>query len=691
MQLIWCFGIAILSERPEVAGGVKNPSSNTATEWKSSSARKILGTPKQMRKCMELTSLTVINLLQEGSHVSERDTIEGVKIATRTMHLIDEDTKRDWSRASGLAKSAVSKVAEKILRPAISPDVQFACLCFYAAMAGDARLPEKILTRYDTLLLGLKERDSDPNTLRETLESSLTLYIPQMQESTLHQLLVKILEASGSSRPAELRNTGTLVKTLLNATTGPLPRLLASALCSTELQEPLQMFLRTDFESSLGRGDTCDTSTNHLKRNLYTNTISMLLASLLAAGAAQYDSAARIGLALLTKQRTLPPLNLQCSHPKPSRRPSISLFEQGCTPATGIQRQDWRDTLSSELERHSRYQTDSVIRLYAQISQNLEDRCNTAEEPLRQEQAKVKELTSVNAQLKRQVEDLETKVSDQETYLNVLEDEKYDLTAKMESLEADAKEAHQENNGLLVKLEELRGDFDRVNKEADESLRKAQEDLRAKEREFLSTMSAQEESLHSLDRHVGELSAQNEDFRNQVDALRAEKNSLDESYNTLQAEINALSRNLEDERDIRMRQAEETERLSAVQSNLEIQLATTKEKLEQSHNEFEDSEKKIAQLDATRSNLEGQLTRADQQLEAALSERLRERSELQAYIKEAEKALCDVEAKYANELDALKLKVRDAREQESVRAMMGLLCSERSNLERLLSNSTWPV
>jgi predicted nucleic acid-binding Zn-ribbon protein len=660
LLLLWCYGIIILAGVPEALLCQSDQSTNFAKQWKTTSARRLFETPKGLKKSIDLNFISVIWVMKEEVGVSDEDAIEGIKIATRAMRLVDESTKAKWLKSTDIARQSVAKLADKILRSGMNPCVRFAGLCFYATMTGGNDLPEELVTEYESLLLRLKELESDPEALRETLESSLPLYAPRVQESTIRQLLVKILESSTSSKhSSELRNTGILVGVLMNAATGSLSRLLPSALCSNEMQEHLHLFLSATIESS-EPVETCDSSLNLSRRDLYTNTISMLLTSLLAAGTTHYQSAPAIGVALINKQRKLAPFHKPCSHLKPSSPPTISFFEQGCTPASGIHRQDWRDSLGSELERQSYYQRDSVIRSVAQICQNLEDRCNSVEGPLRQEQAKVKELTLVVSQLRKQVADMETDAIDRQCISNGLEaeienanKENDDLAAKLEELEAETENANRGKDDLTAKLAELRATFDRANKEADESLLKAQEDLRTQEVVFRSTISAQEESLRSRDRQIGELDAQKEGLEDQLRALESEKVSLGELYSTLKAELDAAYQNLQIELENTTRQAGEIGQLNARQSDLEDRLANTKEKLEDTLDEQKEMAQKIDQLNDTRSSLENQLTSAKQQLEDTLNER----SELQVRVKESEQALRDMEIKHANQLDAVTLKV----------------------------------
>ena len=183
------------------------------------------------------------------------------------------------------------------------------------------------------------------------------------------------------------------------------------ALSSNELQEGIQRFLRVAPRGCFkeDKAQCCDTFTALQHRALVSVTVSMLLTSALTAQSTEPGLPSSLAIALISKQQQLTFITSQCSRmAATSVHPSVSLFEQECTPSTGPHLHDWRDRLKSELESQSFYQRDSVIRSVAQICQELESRCETVEEPLRHEQGRSKELSAQVSQLQEQVLSLET-------------------------------------------------------------------------------------------------------------------------------------------------------------------------------------------------------------------------------------------------------------------------------------------
>jgi predicted nucleic acid-binding Zn-ribbon protein len=665
MLLLWCFGIIIIAECPEDVSSGNGLAAEPTKQWTTASARRLF--EKQVLKTIDLTCLNVIWVTKEDVNVSENDVVEGIKIATRAMRFVDKSTRAKWLNGTDTARRCMAKLISKIQRPGIDPCVKFEALCFYATMAGAQGLREELVTEYLSLLLGLQNLESDPETLRDTLLNSLPLYARELSQSTIAQLLVNIFKSTTSSQhPSELQNTSILVDVLLDLGADSMSRELTMTLCSSELQEHFRDFLATPIET-LGATETCDTSLNLLRRDVYTRTVSMLLTALISAGTNCDQSASAIGIALIKKQQQLPFLNNQCSHPKPIPSSKISLFEQACTPATGVQRQDWRDAIGSELERQSHYQRASVIRSVAQICQNLEDRCHSVEAPLRQEQARVKELNSVIAELREKIADMEAEAMDRQYFFNsleaeiesgnkeraVLSKEKEALTATIEGLEAKTDDTNKEKDDLATRLEKLKADFDQANEEADEALFRLTENLKAKEAELRSTISAHEEALYSRDQEIGKFNARYEELEDELRRLQGEKSSLQGLYENLKNELSITEKDLQAERGNLAAKSEEMEQLTVRQSDLEERLATAEQRLESTIAQRDELTEQLSQFSSAQVTLEGRLATTNQKL----NEVLNERNELQAQVERSEQTVQDLEARRITELDAASSKV----------------------------------
>lgn len=126
MLLLWCFGIAILAEHPQDVGKKRNPTSSLArpTEWKTASGRKLFGSSSGLGKAINLTYLSVIWASKGDVGVSDTEAVEGIRIATRTMQLVDKDLRESWPNSTSITRNTSPKLLAKVMRRGIDPGVK---------------------------------------------------------------------------------------------------------------------------------------------------------------------------------------------------------------------------------------------------------------------------------------------------------------------------------------------------------------------------------------------------------------------------------------------------------------------------------------------------------------------------------------------------------------------------------------
>ncbi|KAF2790112.1 hypothetical protein K505DRAFT_327781 [Melanomma pulvis-pyrius CBS 109.77] len=592
MLLLWCIGVVVLAERPHYVEGIrsflsssettKTPNGSPERPWKTASGRKLFGSASDVNKTINLTYLSVM-WASKGDVVPDSEAIEGIRIATRTLAHVDQEMRIAWPNTNPRAKDAFLKLPTKILRKGIDIGVQFEALCFHAMVAGENNLPSHIVEQYEVNLANITSLYTDTESLRESLSVSLPLFAPQLREPAIQELLSKLLDISTRPTSSHLSTFLILVEELapVIAHCAPLRSKILLALSSNHLQESIQGFLCSQERGIQEVGSPYrDMVTPSLHRNLVSAIISMLLTSALTAEPSEPGLPRSLAIALICKQQKLTQVTTQPSlMTPPIAHPSVSLFEQGCTPSTGRHLEDWRDRLKSELESQSFYQRDSVIRSVARICQELENRCDTVEEPLHLEQSKSRELAAQIEQLQKEVLSLESKAVDRTFYID--------------GLDAEIASAENEKNSMLSSLKELRTQFDIANKEADEILHAAREDFMARELQYQSTIITHEEDLKALIKEKGQLadevqrresenvslrelheldinamSNENARLTDEVQRTEREKRSLSALHETLNAKLGDLELGIEAERLTVSQQADEINRLQAVTSQL---------------------------------------------------------------------------------------------------------------------------
>jgi predicted nucleic acid-binding Zn-ribbon protein len=391
----------------------------------------------------------------------------------------------------------------------------------------------------------------------------------------------------------------------------PFQNTMLSAASSQKLQDQIWKLIGIAPERGPG---TCCAYAMSLQQKHIKATIALLLNVALGAQSNALTFTHAIAAALIKKQGSLPNDAPQCSHTSPtSRSTRVSLFQQNGTPYTGQHLQDWRDRLSSELESQGHYQRDSIVRSVAQICQDLEARCDTVEEPLRQEKARSQELERQLAELNARVVSLEVEATDDRLHLEGLEDEKLNIS--------------DERDSLAAKLRELQKDAEEASRTADEMLHKAHKEFNAKEMEFRSTILTHEEDLRSQARQIEDQSETVCSLRSELQDVRDQHSILMEQHETLQDRLAETEQKLNGESDINRTRSKEIATLRERGIELELQLQGTE-----------------AELDTVMSRL------SDLQISH------------QELIHSSEEAYKDLETKYVNDMDEAAIKAEEVAE-----------------------------
>lgn len=363
---------------------------------------------------------------------------------------------------------------------------------------------------------------------------------------------------------------------------------LSLAMSSMEIRQDLQKLLGATVDPSCHalKESDCDGSVEDLRRKLKSATISMLLTLALTTTPTENGLSQTIAIALLSKQRQLAEIPSECNHHTSIAQPTaVSLFEQECTPATGLHQRGWRDCLNSELERQSYYQRDALMRSVTLICSGLESRCMNVEEPLRCEREKVKDLAAEAIELQEQVKKLET--------------EAFDRQMIMESREIDFDNVENERARLSSSLHDLKVEFDNAKRQANEILRAAKDDFFAKEAQLKSIILTHKESWDLCAQEVEDLNREKIQLEEELRKGRDEYESLADLHTALETRFDSIGQALETERVTTSTQAEEINRLKYTESDLHGRLKRAEEDLRATIAERNESQTRNEKLERT--------------------------------------------------------------------------------------------
>ena len=426
------------------------------------------------------------------------------------------------------------------------------------------------------------------------------------------------------------------------------------ALSSNDLQEPIRGFVGCKLPTGKnGKLQTCATSFSVMRHNLASAMVSMILASALTVQKEDVTLDHSLAMAFLEKQRQLSRIQVSCAHPPPlvTRSQSvISIFEQECTQP-GSHLQDWRERISSELERQNFYQRDTIIRAVSQICQDLENRCENVEEPLRLERQKVVELETTVTQLRGQIANLEASAMDQRLLVDGLEAERVQMESNLD-------QTAEENERLRETLEQLKLDLSHANRNAEETLQAANESFNAKEVELRTTISRQEITMHQNSEIIRDLNETVKTMRESIEKFESEVRDLVAEREALKSTLEKMESDAKSEREALRSTMEKME--NDARSEREVFRSTVK-KMEgeaASERELRDQlEEELARRKANEATLSENIQIKKEAVQD-LSDKLESLQLAHAnVVKESEATLQALEVRYENNMTVVSAKV----------------------------------
>jgi len=182
MLLLWCFGIVLLVEYPEGSGGSQGqrfnqtaPTLSVKKDWQTASGQKLFLGSASLYRTITLASLSVIWAIKGGVGVSDEEAIEGIRIASRVLRVIDEDVRENWPRSDTRAKSTFLKLVEKIERLEKNTTICFEAAAFHALIVGTKGLQQTVVAQYELCLTHVISSVTEIH-LEDSLSESLSLF-----------------------------------------------------------------------------------------------------------------------------------------------------------------------------------------------------------------------------------------------------------------------------------------------------------------------------------------------------------------------------------------------------------------------------------------------------------------------------------------------------------------------------------
>ncbi|KAL8939331.1 MAG: hypothetical protein Q9216_003424 [Gyalolechia sp. 2 TL-2023] len=412
-------------------------------------------TSKRATKTLDLVVLKVIYACSKSCTLSPAAILESLQLSNTIIEAIDVRDRQQWMTHN---RGKFRKLVEKIVLYDRESEMMSPFIC---TLAGDGPVPQELTLVYKAALCA----PFTSKLPRLVGEKALLL----LDELSIQDQLLWILQEASH----ELNNFSTLFKvqaalvivesfTASIEHSAPLRQKLLYLLSTNTVGKPLRHFLDVTPNLHLTgiNHDYVDVCPHFYTEQLTTLHQKVCLLFLKTALLSESDSVgldASLGSALLRKMMSTGG-KTSCERYKPDmvyrKRTTVALFEASSTPDAHTGSEQWRERIMHDLAQNAEYQYQTIVRTMGDACQDLERRCDEIERPLREEQAKSKQLHDNLGELRLRITELESQNHEQSLYIEGLDHEKSELADSMRYLKGEREDLLNQVKGLRQALQE---------------------------------------------------------------------------------------------------------------------------------------------------------------------------------------------------------------------------------------------
>lgn len=511
--------------------------------------------------------------------ISVNDSCESLIIANEVIDAIPPETKKAWTAANG---AVTGRLLEKLLANDMDPRVQLHGLAFAASVLGVHNLPLRAKNALSQKVLHVQslehcEKQCDRLPL-------LDCCIEVTDQKSVTRFTSEILDFACESNLADsVATTDHLVTVLdqLSMRTGHLPlltegvtALLARADFSGRLAALKEVLGSPTAEPQAGSKHACAVSLRTIRSRIVRSFSNLLLNA--AYASEQSRPLAKTVQQLLSLYALSCQSQLVCGHQK--RTPKIQTsFATEVTAPSGAINGHWKQALDAHLQQRAQDEHGSISKIFAKACADLEKRCESIEQPVREERERYEGLQQQYDDLSRAYSELEAKAIEEGMRYDTLQREK-------ETCETDLEAKDEEVDDLTHRVEGLQN---RLRSQAEDAEQRMCNLRREREADALQHATAVASNEGEFEEVAERLTRLREDVSNshqalqracddlkdskiESDALRAEIQSLRKAHSQQQDEISALD---EVERALN----EQQKRMAGQVEKLQSELAAAKD------------------------------------------------------------------------------------------------------------------
>ncbi|KAI9715876.1 MAG: hypothetical protein M1812_005696 [Candelaria pacifica] len=507
-------------------------------------------TPKKAPKILNLVVLRVVYACSGSGNLTSAEALESVKLAKEIVDAVEPNLRDAWLQSNA---ALTRKMNEKVLKSSIAPDLRLQALDFISSLLAGNCIPPEIACLFQGMFIENCGKAHEIFSLdRLSITAKLKLFAAIDEAGVTHVLRIALNVAARQDLPsitflAHLKATERLIRGLTGAIekSSKIRQNILCAVASNELSAPLKCFLETcipDFKGTCPDYSICPAACAGAHRQLCLAISTLLIKTALYSSADNIGIEVSLAVSLLERQQAFAAPVILCSVRCLDRSDHavgvLQLVEQVSNASTQRRSHRWRERLGLDLSKEAASRNEIILQTVGEVCRDLEDRCETVEQPLKFEMTRVEELALRNREL-------EAEAAERGHFLSGLEVEKSRLEGHVQTAEAHA-------NEILQRCQDLETQALQAYRDIEEITTSGRDEVKRLELEHIASTSCQDDLLDEQRDEIKRLIQETVDISADLELVKTSSNRKDtEIYElqaaekTLKAELATLSLNLD--------------------------------------------------------------------------------------------------------------------------------------------------
>lgn len=528
---------------------------------------------KRGLKTLDLVVLRVILACSANcNNLTPSKASKSIRLAICIADAVDPVQKEAWIAANS---SKIAKLCEKVSRDCLDREIQVMGVAFLLSLCSVTSLPAQIRDLGLRILVS-KDSQSALSNMAPHVVSRLTASLATCDESIVYELLRLTVDALKDDAPtcgsfSNLHVADLLLSGLQSAESQLVnSSLLRSASTKEAIASLLGRFPTVQNEANCQGVEVCNCAYSSMKNRIFLRLFEIYFAAALSQNGNNTDI---LVMKSLVGRVTTTFTQQDCWFSKSNTkdfRGSLYVRDGREFVSTQHPTRDWRSGVAETFRRNSQASHENIMKVLGDVCFDLERRCYDVEGPLRSVESDRDRYAFEAEQLKRQNEELVSRVTESSCTVSALQQD-------LARLEERAEAAYARVEELSMSLNSAGQEAQEQQRLSEETLHKERQASRTRELDLIATATAKDDQIEELQDELHSLRSENKQMRLGLDEASRVNATLSETSASLQHELADVRDLLESARAMCTQKEDELKHLLTDKEDLRMELGTMKQ------------------------------------------------------------------------------------------------------------------